>query len=228
MTTYNCLIIEDEPLAQKVIQHYLEEYPQLKLVASCKNAVEARDILQNHSIDLIFLDINLPGTSGIDLVRQMSKPAKVIFTTAYSEYAAVSYDMEAVDYLLKPFTLERFHKSITKFLNLPSAQESPQQNDFIFLKVNLQLKKVFFEHIRYIEAKKNYLMIYTTSESFLTHMTLKTMEKLLSPAFIRIHRSFIVNKEFIQSIGINELKIGDKTIPIGEKYKAGVLKLFYK
>jgi two-component system LytT family response regulator len=227
MDKYKYLVVEDEPLAQKLILLYLGKYPQFALVQTCKNVMEAYELINKQKIDLIFLDINMPGINGIDLVRMLKNPPKVIFTTAYSEYAATSYDLEAVDYLVKPFTPERFDKSINKFLNNPVSKKETKENEFIFLKVRNELLKVQFADIQYIEARKDYLMVYTQQSSYLTLMTMKSIEELLpSEIFIRVHRSYIVNKRMVTGVSIYRLVLAGKEIPIGEKYKEQALKAF--
>ena len=227
MNQYKCLIVEDEPLAQKLIVLFLNKYSQFMLVKCCRNVSEAYDVLNEKKIDLIFLDINLPGKNGIDLIRMLDHPPKIIFTTAYSEYAATGFELEAVDYLVKPFTAARFEKSINKFLEAPSKQQQSKQKEFIFFKVNNELIKTYFTDIHYIEARKDYFMVYTTQGSFLTLMTMKTAEELLpSELFIRVHRSYIVNKQMVSGVSIYRLSVAGKEIPIGEKYKQEVIKSF--
>lgn len=217
---YSCLVIDDEPLARKVIEKHLQDYPQFLLEASCENALSAFALINSKKIDLVFLDIQMPGIDGIQFIRSLKNPPAVIFTTAFSEYAADSYELEAVDYLVKPVSTERFARSIQKFLKQAPAVQKKEEKNFLFVKSDGRLTKIYHNEIDYIESRKDYLMIYTEDRPVITHMTMKAMEDLLPPAlFRRVHRSYLISLQKIRSLGTNELELGKKKIPIGEKYR---------
>jgi len=223
---YNCLIVDDEPLARKVIEKYLQEFPQFQLQVSVENATAAFELLQTQNIHLVFLDIQMPSISGLQFIRSIKSPPAVIFTTAYSEYAVESYNLDAIDYLVKPVSFERFERSINKFLKTISPEQE-EQKQFILVKHNGKLSKVFFREMLYIESRKDYLIIYTTAETYIKHMTMKSIETLLpEQQFKRVHRSFIVAAESIIGIVNNALEINKKWIPIGEKYRKDVIRFF--
>jgi len=223
---YNCLIVDDEPLARKVIEKYLQEFPQFQLQVSVENATAAFELLQTQNIHLVFLDIQMPSISGLQFIRSIKSPPAVIFTTAYSEYAVESYNLDAIDYLVKPVSFERFERSINKFLKTISPEQE-EQKQFLLVKHNGKLSKVFFREMLYIESRKDYLIIYTTAETYIKHMTMKSIETLLpEQQFKRVHRSFIVAVESIIGIVNNALEINKKWIPIGEKYRKDVIRFF--
>lgn len=224
--TYNCLIIDDEPLARKVIEKHLQSFPQLRVQGSVENAIAAFELLLTQTIHLLFLDIQMPAINGLQLIRSLKNPPAVIFTTAYAEYAAESYDLDAIDYLVKPVGLERFERSIRKFLN-DTSSDTLEKGKFLLVKENGKLSKVFYRDILYIESRKDYVMLYTANQSYIKYMTMKSIEDLLAEEqFKRVHRSFIVATEAVTGIYNNALEINRKTIPIGEKYKKEVLGFF--
>lgn len=224
--TYNCLIVDDEPLARKVIELHLQSFPQLVLRGSLENATAAFELLHAQNIDLMFLDVQMPLINGLQFVRSMKKPPAVIFTTAYSEYAAESYTLDAIDYLVKPISFERFEQGVNKFLKIIQTIV-PIQKQFVLVKEDGKLAKVFINDIRLIESRKDYLVIYTTAKNYVKHMTMKSMEDLLPvDEFKRVHRSFIVANAFITGMYNNSLEIDGKIIPIGEKYRKEVVSFF--
>jgi len=224
--TYNCLIIDDEPLARKVIEKHLQSFPELKVQGSAENAIAAFQLLHTQTIHLLFLDIQMPVINGLQLIRSLKNPPAVIFTTAYAEYAAESYDLDAIDYLVKPFGFERFQRSIRKFLN-DSSSDTLEKGKFLLVKKDGKLSKVFCRDILYIESRKDYVTLYTANHSYIRHMTMKSIEELLAEEqFKRVHRSFIVATEAVTGIYNNALEINKKTIPIGDKYKKEVLGFF--
>lgn len=219
-----CLIVEDEPLAQKVIERYIAQTAVLELAATCSNAVEAFEVLHAKKIDVIFLDIKMPGINGMAFLRSLKQPPPVIFTTAYTEYAAQSYEVEAVDYLMKPVTYDRFLKSIDKLLKKSIAGQVAEKPVHIYIKDNGKLVKILLADILYIEAMKDYLKLVTPQKIHVTHMTMKAMQQLLpNDIFIRIHRSYIVAAPHITSAGGGELMIAGKTMPLGESYRKSVM-----
>lgn len=233
----NVIIVDDEPLAQDVIETYIGKFPTLKLIAKCSNAVEAFEALGTNSVDLMFLDIQMPQISGIDFLKTLSKPPQVIFTTAYSEYAMAGYELNVVDYLLKPISLERFAKAVNKAIT--KGQQSPDQDpllapvtetiDYIFVKADKKLIKIRFDEIHYIEGLKDYVILNTINGRIVTLQTMKSLEsKLPADVFMRVHRSFIVNLENISVIEGNTLQIGKKLVPIGKNYKDVLLNVISK
>lgn len=220
----HCLIVDDEPLARKVIEKHLEAYEQIRIEGSCENALAAYEILNRKKVDLLFLDIEMPGIGGLQLIRALKDPPAVVFITAYSEFAAESYELEAIDYLVKPVTAERLRRCLTKFFRqLPGKEEA---NDFIFIRQEGKMVKIFYRDILFIEARKDYLMLHTAQGSQLTHMTMKRMEATLPvEQFIRVHRSFILAIPCITSFAPSEISMGKKIFPIGEKYRKAVLAL---
>lgn len=223
---YNCLIVDDEPLARKVIEKHLESFSPFKLQGSVENAVTAFELLHTQQIHLLFLDIQMPSINGLQFIRSMKNPPAVIFTTAYSEYAAESYNLDAIDYLIKPVSFERFERSINKFLKTIQPEQS-EQKKFLLVKHDGRLSKVFFSEILYIESRKDYLMIVTATHSYIKHMTMKSIESLLpEQQFKRVHRSFIVAAGAIAGMHNNAFEINNKLIPIGEKYRKEVTRLF--
>ncbi len=230
-----CLIIDDEPLAQRVIERYAENIPFLEIVQKCNSAVEAIDVLHNQQIDLLFLDINMPRLSGMDFLKTLKNPPLVIVTTAYAEYAIQGYELDVVDYLMKPFAFDRFYKAIQKAEELIRGKdqrhvensESEKQDDtFLFIKSSKKTYKVNLVEILYIEALGDYVKIYTTDKMIISYQSLKNIETLLpSSAFPRIHKSFIIALSRIDLIEGNHVKIKDRLIPIGTNFKTEFEKL---
>lgn len=226
----NVIIVDDEPLAIEVIETYLSQFPELKLKAKCSNAVEAFEALESAEIDLMFLDIQMPQISGIDFLKSLKNPPKVIFTTAFSNFAVEGFELNAVDYLLKPFSLERFSKAVQKFLEIYTKKEnkttllSEDEPDYIFVKADKKLIKVRFEDIFYVEGLKDYVMLHTPTGRIVTLQTMKSLEeKLPSDIFIRVHRSYIVNLKLIELLEANSVLVNKKKIPIGKNYKDELL-----
>ena len=224
----NCIIVDDEPLAIDLIVDFVKKIPFLSLLGTCKNAFEANEAIHKQNVDLLFLDIQMPNLTGIQLMHGLEKKPLVIFTTAYSEYAVESYDLNAVDYLLKPFTFERFLKAVNKAYSQFSKKEAvPAEHDgqgdgdkFIFVSAEYKKLKINLEDILYIEGLSDYIKIYTGEKPILTLQRLKVMEeKLPRDRFIRVHRSFIVSLNKIESIQRNRIVIGKTFIPVGENYK---------
>lgn len=230
--TIKCIIVDDEPLARQVLRDYIKNLPSLEIVSECRNAIEAASFLHQNKIDLMFLDIKMPGLSGLDFLKTLSNAPKVIITTAYSEYALQGYEYSVLDYLLKPFSFARFLKAVNNLQVNPIEETKnplPQKIDFIFLKADKQEHKVKFSEIRYLEASGNYIKVHTDKSSILVSDKMKYMEeKLPTDKFIRVHRSFIVLISKIEKIDGNMLKIGKDYIPIGKLYKMEVEKIINK
>jgi DNA-binding LytR/AlgR family response regulator len=217
-------------LAQQVIRTHLKKINGFELVAVCNNALEAKEVLLNNEIDLIFLDIQLPGMTGLNFLRTLEDPPLVILTTAYAEYAIESYEFNVIDYLLKPISFERFSKAIDKVVEgrliSPKAKSSVESRDHIYIKSGGKFFKVNFSDIIYVEGMKDYLKICTTESKLVTHQTMSEMEKLLpSEQFIRAHKSYIVSIARIKSIYGNNIETSQVTIPIGINYKEKVMQL---
>lgn len=216
-----CLIIEDEPLAADVLQDYILQIPYLDLRAICSDAIFALEVLQKEKIDLIFLDIHLPGLKGLEFLKSLINPPAVILTTAYHEYALQSYELNVVDYLLKPIAFERFVTAVNKVKNL-AISHSPNR-DTITIQSDKKRVIVTLSEIMYIESQKEYLKIQTSTEAFITKYGLSKIESELDAhRFMRIHRSFIVSLSKIKAFNAHEIDIGGKTLPIGANYKKSV------
>lgn len=224
-----CLIVDDESLAIKVIEDYITQVPQLELAATCNNAIEAFQILNQQEIQLMFLDIEMPGLNGIDFIKSLAHPPAIILTTAFREYAIESYEINVVDYLLKPISFSRFFKAVTKYLsfNEPLIQPSPTPINpklgSIYVYSNKKNVKVNFKDILYIESIKDYVRIHTPKKRIVSKDTIVRYEELLPNSFLRIHRSFIVNMTKISAFTHHDIEIGDKEIPIGTSYKKRVI-----
>lgn len=227
-----CLVVDDEPLAIRLLENHIQQFPQLELVASSWNAIEAFDVLKKEAIDLIFLDIQMPGLSGIDFLKSLNNPPAVIFTTAYREYAVESYELDVIDYLLKPVTMDRFFRSINKYLDrqtssstptAPHSPSTPTEEDHIFVNTNRKYVKILFDEVTYVESLKDYVRIHTTEQSITTKDKISEFEKKLPDYFLRVHRSFIVNTGKISAYTAYDIEIGKKEIPIGISYKQVVM-----
>lgn len=229
MKTLRCLIIEDEPLAAEILEDYIRDTPGLELAGLCRDALFALDFLQQHPVDLIFLDIHLPKLKGLDFLKTLVTPPKVILTTAYHEYALESYEHNVVDYLLKPIAFSRFLKAVNKIKPaetsaLPALAAAPAERPFHFFNVNKKKVKVYFDEICYVESLKEYVRIFTASQSFVTKSQLGEFMVLLDrQAFIRIHRSFLVAKDKVTAFTTSEVEVAGKSLPIGRSYREAVL-----
>lgn len=222
MQKFNCIIVEDEPIAAEILQDYVMQVPFLQLKAICANAILATEVLRNHNIDLIFLDINLPKLKGLDFIKTLPHPPRIILTTAYHEYALQGYEHNVLDYLLKPIEFSRFLKAVNK-LTTPTVVASPvasEDRKYQFFNVNKKMVKVFFDEILYIESQREYVKITTKTQNILTKLALSEVEELLQDEnFLRIHRSFIVAKDKIEAYSATDAEIDGKQIPIGRGYK---------
>lgn len=231
----NCIIVDDEPLAQDVIESYLESEQDIQLLKKCQNALEAREALKSLPVDLIFLDIQMPEISGIDFLRSLESPPMVIFTTAHPNYAVEGFNLDAVDYLMKPISNERFKKAVKKARELYQLKHQPvstglpvEEEDHFFVKADQKLVKLRYEDIHYVEALADYVKIHTDEKRIITLQTMKKMEERLpSDRFIRVHRSFIVRIGKIKSIAGNKIELGDQQIPIGKNYKSSLYEYLY-
>ena len=228
----NCIALDDEPLALDIIEAYVKKHPELNLIARCNNADEASKVLNSQHIDLMFLDIQMPGVTGLNFVRSLKNKPLFMFTTAYSEYAIDGFELDAIDYLLKPIAYDRFEKAIEKakeyytIKNNSGLTESDLENDFIFVKANQQLIKLAYGEILYVEAFADYVKIFLNNRKIVTLQTMKKMEaKLPSDIFSRVHRSFIVNRKAVQSFSTSVCEVNGEKIPVGKNYKNDFIKL---
>ncbi|MDP4265437.1 MAG: LytTR family DNA-binding domain-containing protein [Bacteroidota bacterium] len=229
MNHLKCLIIDDEPLAQNVIENYLKEFSFIELVAKCQNALNALEWMKKRRIDLIFLDISMPFISGIDFIKTLQNPPAIIFTTAYKEYAIESYELNVMDYLLKPISFERFVKAINKLGDQASEMIKPINGDaqnevFIYVKSDKKNVKVLLKEILFIESLKDYIKIHMQNKTIVTQLQISAIEQRLPDGFLRIHRSFIVAKDKITAYTQHDVEIGKHQIPIGRSYKMIVSK----
>lgn len=208
------IAIDDEPIALKVVAEHAAKIPFLNLQASFTNAFEALNYLKNERVDLLFLDINMPDISGIDFLKALTDPPLVIFTTAYSEYALESYELDAIDYLLKPFEFGRFLKAVNK----ANEKLGQKADDAIFVKSGYEYHRIRFEDLKYLKAEGNYIQFVTTNEKLLSRMTMKEAEvEVGNNHFIKVHRSYIINTHFVDKIEKHQLHIGEEIIPINHE-----------
>ncbi|MDJ1504506.1 LytTR family DNA-binding domain-containing protein [Xanthocytophaga agilis] len=227
-----CLVIDDEPLAVQLLCDYIEQVPFLTLEKTCYNAMEALDFMQLHKVDLIFLDINMPHITGMAFAGLLDKQQKVIFTTAYTDYALESYEKNAVDYLLKPITFERFMKAVTKVVALSkdpspvaSSIERETDTESVFVKTGKSVVKVELKKVLYIEGLKDYVIFYLDQEKHIVYKRMKELEDILPEYFHRIHNSYIVNVHTIHKIEDNHIYIHDIRLPISEKYRVTFMQI---
>lgn len=225
-----CIAIDDEPLALQLIQNYAKQIDWLEIAATFTNALDAKKYLENNAIDLLFLDIQMPDVDGLHFFNSLEEKPPLIFTTAYSQYAVEGFNLDAVDYLLKPFDFDRFFKAVTKAKEwVEYKQNKTADTGYLFIKYNYQWNKVFFKDIDLIEALDDYIKIYIDPKPLLVHMSMKTAaEKLPQDKFLRVHRSYIVAIEKVQSWNKNSLRILDKTIPISYTYQKQVIEELQK
>lgn len=223
---HRCLIIDDEKLARQLIESHVSKIENFEIVASCKNAIEAINILNLQQIDLLFLDVEMPVLLGTDFYKNLVKKPKVIFTTAYREYAVDGFDLNAIDYLLKPITFSRFFKAIEKYLifqsgKIPaeSIEVNPRNKDYIFVTEDRRQVKIFFDDILYVESVKNYIKIKTEKKLHLVKYSISSFEEVLDNRFLRVHRSYIVNSDKITAYTKQDVEIREIEIPIGLNYK---------
>ncbi len=226
-----CLIIDDEPLAIRVIENHLKNFSDFEVIHTCNNPIEGFNLLVQESVDLVFLDINMPRVNGLDFIRNLSVSPLIIITTAYREYAVESFELDVIDYLVKPISLERFMISLKKVSRQMHLQKEAKKNstkstimpledyDHFFVKVNKKLIKIFFNDILYIESLKDYVSIKTISKDYITHYNLAAITRLIpEDKFIRIHRSFTISLNKVDAIEGNCIHINGNIVPIGRNY----------
>lgn len=235
MSRIKCLLTDDEPLAMDILENYIRQMDTLELVGRCDNALTALSFLQKNRVDLLFLDIQMPKLTGIDFLRTLRNAPKVIFTTAYRDFALEGFELNVLDYLLKPVSFERFIAAINKYhqntinTNLPQAILSHTNingdDPFIYLKADKKMVKVFFRDILYIESQKDYVKVRTAVKDIITYQKISSLEdKLPDEKFVRIHRSYIVAIDKIKSFNTAFIDIGSDELPIGRLYKIEVMK----
>ena len=223
-----CVITDDEPVARKGLQGYVEKIDFLNLVGLCENAIELNSLLKQQQVDLLFLDIEMPYMSGIELLKNLSSPPKIIFTTAYEKYAIKGFELDVLDYLLKPISFDRFLKAANKAHDYFLGKNS-DNGGYVFIKTDNKLEKVIFSEIMFLEAMENYVAIHTKEKKLITHSTLKKMsESLPQGEFIQTHKSFIVNIKAINSIEGNILNVGKHQVPVSKYQKDEVLEKILK
>lgn len=231
-----CIIVDDEPLAIEIVESYVGKIEQLQLMGTFRNAIQAFAFLQQHQVDLIFLDIQMPKLSGIDFLKTLKNPPKVIFTTAFRDYALDGFELEVVDYLLKPIPFDRFLKAVAKVMHQPSS--TPQSvvqktenasDDYVYFKVDKKMIKTKMADVLYIESIKDYVKVRTEEKEIITQQKISYLEESLPrQQFLRIHRSFIVNVDKIDAYSATDVEIGKHSIPIGRNYKNDVMKVLAK
>ena len=216
-----CVVVDDEPMAREIIETYIAKTPNLELISSCKNATEAILFAQENEVDLFFIDINMPEISGLSLAKIIHKKTQIIFTTAYREYAIDGFNLNVVDYLLKPIAFDRFLQAVQK---VSLSEITATKNDFMFVRSDRKMVKIDFNSILYIESLNDYLKIFTTEKTIIIRETIRSLEeKLPSKKFIRIHRSFIISLKNITSYTNEFIEINQKALPISRSYKESVL-----
>ena len=233
----NCLVVDDEPLATDLLGKHIRKFSRLNLVASCWNAIEAFEILKREHIDLMFLDIQMPGLTGIEFIKSLKNPPDVIFTTAYRDYAVESYELDVVDYLLKPITIDRFFKSISKYLSKTESNPvltgetgdtAAGADQFMYVNTNRKYVKVLFREVLFVESLKDYVCIHIPGQRIITKDKISAFRKKLPACFLRIHRSYIINTQKINAYTTHDIEIGGKEIPIGISYKKEVMAFLQK
>ncbi len=220
-----CLIVDDEPLAIKLIKNHLKHFKQFEIIAECENAIEASQVLQNNTVDLLFLDIQMPEINGIDFLKSLTKRPKIIITSAYKEFAIDGFNLDVLDFLLKPISLDRFFKAINKFLDTTNVNRdtvfiNENKLDDLFIKDNNKTYRINPLDILYIEGMREYIKIITNTENVITKSSLaRFYDQLPKELFIRIHKSFIINIKKVKAFTALNVEINSKKIPIGRSYK---------
>jgi DNA-binding LytR/AlgR family response regulator len=228
-----CLVVDDEPLARDLMRSHIEKLENFEIVEECGDAMKALKELRNHQVDLMFMDIQMPQITGIEFLKTLKHPPKVIITTAYREYALDGFELDVVDYLLKPITFERFLKSINKFYQITQEESQnitsvstplPSEEAFIYVKENKKVIKLHLNEILYVEGLSEYVQIYTERKKIITKTSMTNMqEKLPETSFMRIHKSFIVSLSKIEAFTSHSIEVPGKELPIGRSYKNSVL-----
>lgn len=223
--TINCIIVDDEPVSQDILKRYIDDTPSLNLMQVCNNAFEASEALIQYKIELIFLDINMPKLSGMKFYKSLNNPPYVIFTTAYPEFAAEGFEVDAIDYLLKPFPFDRFLKAVNRAIDrIVKLEKQTEVGKYILLRADKKLHRINLSDILYLEAMGDYVKVFYNDSFILVHDTLQSLlDQLPEEEFIQIHKSFIISTGNINYVEGNQVKIGEYEIPVGPKYKDELL-----
>jgi DNA-binding LytR/AlgR family response regulator len=224
MKRISCLVVEDEPASQELLKRYIADFPRLECAEICSNAFEAGEALLKLPVDVIFLDINMPRLSGIQFYRSLTNPPPVIFTTAYPEHAVDGFDVNAIDFLVKPFAFDRFVRAVNKFIDVTSQSEA--SGGYMMLMADKKMHKVDFDSILFMEGMGDYIKVHTTKTSLIVHMTLqKLQEQLPQTGFPRIHKSFIISLSRLEYVEGNMAVVNKVQVPIGQTYRSEFLSL---
>lgn len=230
----SCIVVDDEFVAREIIETHISKIPTLKIIGSYSNAIDALNCLREHPVDLIFLDINMPEISGISFAKSIHKNSKIIFTTAYREYAVEGFELQAVDYLLKPISFDRLLKAVNNYFEIHSDVSQDQiktinSNDFMFVRSDRRMLKIDFDEIMYVESYSDYLKIHVADKIIVTRETISAIEaKLPSKKFLRIHRSYIISLKHISSFTNEEIIVATKSLSISRSYRKEVLSVLEK
>ena len=232
MKKLSCIIVDDEPVARKILQEFTEQVPFLDLMGKFESAMKAEEFLKSNQPDIIFVDIEMPKVSGLQMLKRNNIESMVILTTAFPQYALDGYELDIIDYLLKPFALHRFLKAVQKakdFYDMKTHSANATPPSYIFIKSEKRIEKVELSDILYAEVLGNYMTIHTERKKIIAYLTMKSLESQLSSSdFIKIHQSFLVNRSKIESVEGNDLKVGNKSLPISRNYRESVTNLINK
>jgi two-component system LytT family response regulator len=227
-----CLLVDDEPPAREILRRYIDDIATMELAAECSNALQAFTVLQKETIDLMFLDIRMPRMNGNDFLKSIKHPPKVIFTTAYPEYALEGYELDVVDYLLKPVPFDRFLKAVNKAFPTGAVPDEKMElvekkkQAFVYFRIDRKMKKVMLDDIMYIESMKDYIKLFTPGGTLITKQSISSVEEMLPvKEFARVHRSYIVSLDHIKSFTAEVIEIGNTNIPIGKLYRSEAMKI---
>ncbi len=223
---YTCIIVDDEPLARRLIQNYLSDLVELECLKECKNALEAIDFLSQNKVDLMFLDIRMPGLTGIGLLEKVAHPPLTVITTAYDEYAVKAFELDVIDYLVKPIAPERFAKAVSKFKDYQYFLRNQQkETEQVYLRTGYGLKRVRHDQILFVEAQKEYMKVVLEDQlPDLVYIRMKELHEQLGEGFVRIHKSYLVNLKKIDGVSGNQVQVGDDRLKISRNYKADVMR----
>lgn len=241
MNKINCLIIDDEEPARRLIENYIKRLPHLEIVEKCASPLKAMEVMQNNKVDLLFLDIQMPDLTGVEFLKTLSHRPLVIFTTAYKDYALEGYELDVVDYLLKPFRFERFVQAVNKASNLlrqsdssipekhpATGEEKKEDKNYVLVKSDFKVFRIFYSDILFIESMKEYVAYHTPKGRTLSLGSLKSLEdELPSDLFMRIHKSYIVNKTKVSALEGNMVHVDEKKLPIGSSYRKEVMEVMF-
>ena len=228
-----CIIVDDEPLARNVIRNHLEQLPHMRIAGECKNAMEALSLLRSERVDLVFLDIQMPGLSGLDFLKTLAHPPRVIIVTAFRDYAIEGYELNVVDYLLKPVSFERFLQAVNKYSEISDYRpvvlsdnaSGLSPDEFIYVKENKKVRKIYLSEIRYIESLREYIHIHVGDNRVIAKLQIGYMEKQLPPDhFLRVHKSYLVGLAHVKAFTANRIEVGSQQLPISRNYKESVLR----